>query len=181
MDRGSYSPASGLRRDSGGFEAMAATRPELLLHGAQAVPWSISPDGPAIAIFPDQSRDRLRHLDAPAGPLGPLHPKPGKPEPFLRTKFHEACPSFSPDGRWVAYFSNDRARTRSLCGPPRARRANGRSRAAAARSPPGPRMAASCTTKASTIGSRSWITPRRARPLKREGRGSGRAVIAERV
>ena len=31
----------------------------------------------------------------------------GKPEPFLQTPFDERHPSFSPDGRWMAYDSNE--------------------------------------------------------------------------
>src|SRR5262249_32867370 len=33
--------------------------------------------------------------------------KPGKPTPFLNTSFSETFPMFSPDGRWVAYFSDE--------------------------------------------------------------------------
>jgi serine/threonine-protein kinase len=31
----------------------------------------------------------------------------GKPEPFLQTPFQERQPAFSPDGRWLAYASNE--------------------------------------------------------------------------
>ncbi|MBI1896075.1 MAG: PD40 domain-containing protein [Acidobacteria bacterium] len=34
-------------------------------------------------------------------------PKPGRPEPFLTTPFLEWAPAFSPDGRWLAYSSNE--------------------------------------------------------------------------
>src|SRR5262249_22214028 len=37
----------------------------------------------------------------------PDRPKPGKPEPFLRTPADERVSSFSPDGRWIAYRSNE--------------------------------------------------------------------------
>jgi Tol biopolymer transport system component len=33
-----------------------------------------------------------------------------KPAPFLRTQFNECCGRFSPDGRWVAYESNQSGR-----------------------------------------------------------------------
>ena len=33
--------------------------------------------------------------------------KAGKPKPFLNNSFTEAAPSFSPDGRWLAYQSNE--------------------------------------------------------------------------
>ena len=34
-----------------------------------------------------------------------------EPEPFLKTRFNEAWPTFSPDGRWLAYASNETGRT----------------------------------------------------------------------
>jgi Tol biopolymer transport system component len=39
-------------------------------------------------------------------------PSPGsgqvrKAQPFLRTRFDESVPRFSPDGRWLAYISNE--------------------------------------------------------------------------
>jgi len=37
----------------------------------------------------------------------PDRPKPGKPELFLRTPADELVPRFSPDGRWIAYRSNE--------------------------------------------------------------------------
>jgi Tol biopolymer transport system component len=35
---------------------------------------------------------------------------PRQPEPFLRTRFDEDLPLFSPDGRWLAYRSNESGR-----------------------------------------------------------------------
>ena len=34
----------------------------------------------------------------------------GKPEVFLKTPFQERSPMFSPDGRWLAYMSNESGR-----------------------------------------------------------------------
>ena len=82
--------------------------PELLIASDhQVVPWSFSPDGRRLLYFeiaPDSAYD-LWIL--PIDVSNPAHPKAGKPEPFLRTQFNEASPSFSPDGRWVTYFSNE--------------------------------------------------------------------------
>jgi serine/threonine-protein kinase len=36
--------------------------------------------------------------------------KPGKPTVFLNSPFVELEPMFSPDGRWIAYFSNETGR-----------------------------------------------------------------------
>jgi serine/threonine-protein kinase len=36
--------------------------------------------------------------------------KPGKPTVFLKTRFDERNPMFSPDGRWIAYQSNESGR-----------------------------------------------------------------------
>jgi len=33
--------------------------------------------------------------------------KPGEPKPFVNSAFSEARPTFSPDGRWLAYVSNE--------------------------------------------------------------------------
>jgi Tol biopolymer transport system component len=40
----------------------------------------------------------------------PEHPKPSKPELFLRTPSVEREPAFSPDDRWIAYMSNESGR-----------------------------------------------------------------------
>jgi WD40-like Beta Propeller Repeat len=37
----------------------------------------------------------------------PDHPKAGQPVPFLRTPATEGFGFFSPDGRWIAYYSNE--------------------------------------------------------------------------
>jgi serine/threonine-protein kinase len=37
----------------------------------------------------------------------PDHPKPGKPEPFAQTVANEVQPALSPDGRWMAYASDE--------------------------------------------------------------------------
>jgi hypothetical protein len=40
----------------------------------------------------------------------PDHPKAAKPELFLRTPSNEAAPAVSPDGRWIAYASDESGR-----------------------------------------------------------------------
>jgi serine/threonine-protein kinase len=48
----------------------------------------------------------------------PDHPKPGKPEPFLTDPVTaEVDPAFSPDGKFVAYASNDPSPTQVFVRP----------------------------------------------------------------
>jgi Tol biopolymer transport system component len=42
--------------------------------------------------------------------LGVLRLSDRKAEPFLRTPFNESAPRFSPDGRWLAYASDESGR-----------------------------------------------------------------------
>jgi len=42
---------------------------------------------------------------------GPDHPRLGQRKPFLETPFITILPTFSPDGRWIAYTSGEPGRT----------------------------------------------------------------------
>ena len=71
------------------------------------VPISWSPDGKVLAFYelgPETGWD-LWTLPMEEDGVGGL--KPGKPAPFLITPFLERHPAFSPDGRWIAYNSNE--------------------------------------------------------------------------
>lgn len=73
----------------------------------EGAPNSVSPDGRRLALEllnPDANNDiwTLPLEDDGAG-----HLKPGRPEPFLRTPASEEAPAFSPDGRWLAYESDE--------------------------------------------------------------------------
>jgi serine/threonine protein kinase/Tol biopolymer transport system component len=73
-------------------------------------PSSWSTDGQLLAfheVNPATQRDIwvLRMGDSSAG-SGQVR----KAQPFLRTRFDEAGPRFSPDGRWLAYISNESGR-----------------------------------------------------------------------
>ena len=80
---------------------------QLLAAQNNMVPWSLSPDERHLAyheLGPETGYDIWTvTLDTSA----PDHPKAGKPEPFLRTPSDERVPTFSPDGRWIAYRSDE--------------------------------------------------------------------------
>jgi serine/threonine-protein kinase len=73
---------------------------------AVQVPWSVAPDGRRLAYYernPDSGFDLWTvALAAPDESLAI-----GTPEPLLRTPLFEVYPSFSADGRWITYSSNE--------------------------------------------------------------------------
>jgi Tol biopolymer transport system component/class 3 adenylate cyclase/tRNA A-37 threonylcarbamoyl transferase component Bud32 len=69
-------------------------------------PWSFTPDGKRLAFFeasPGTTND-LWTVPLASDDAGP---SAGKPEVLLQTPADERFPSFSPDGRWLAYTSNE--------------------------------------------------------------------------
>jgi len=70
------------------------------------VPWSFSPDG-RLAYFEHNSETGYDIWTLRLDTSDPDHPRPGKPEPFLATPATETTPMFSPDGRWIAYTSDE--------------------------------------------------------------------------
>ena len=71
-----------------------------------AFPCSFSPDGKRLAYF-QLNADGHREIWTALVEGDRDHPRLGKPQAFLRTSFSEAYPAFSPDGRWLAYSSNE--------------------------------------------------------------------------
>jgi Tol biopolymer transport system component len=73
---------------------------------SMVVPWSFAPGGKRLAYYAESP---VTHFDLWTLPLesagGQL--QTGKPEPFLQTKAVETYPSFSPDGHWLAYDSDE--------------------------------------------------------------------------
>jgi serine/threonine protein kinase/Tol biopolymer transport system component len=67
-------------------------------------PSSWSPDGEILAFVED-------HADIEAGyDIQLLHVRDRKVTPFLNSRFDEKYPDISPDGRWIAYTSNESGR-----------------------------------------------------------------------
>jgi serine/threonine-protein kinase len=82
-------------------------KPQRLTHSEhQQTPFSISPDGKRLAF---QELNNPNGLDLWTLPLeaGTAGLQAGKAVPFLQTQFSEREPSFSADGRWLAYTSNE--------------------------------------------------------------------------
>ena len=78
---------------------------ELLWHaGLNGYPWDWSPDGKFI-VYSDYA-DKTNY-DLWLLPLAGEH----KPVPYLQTPFNEAHGQFSPDGRWMAYASDESGHT----------------------------------------------------------------------
>ena len=102
-------------------------QPERLAQSDNARPGSWSPDGKTLAFF-ETAGQTLTDL------LTLTLDGDRKPQVFLRTPARESYPEFSPDGRWLAYQSDETGRHRDVgASLPRYAVENGRSRAAGVR------------------------------------------------
>ena len=94
-----------------GLDWMRSDVPGSVVHlldsAENLVAWSFSPDGRHLAYFSRNPKTGFDLWTLPLDLTDPDHPKPGKPEPFLQTPADEIAPRFSPDGRWIAYRSNE--------------------------------------------------------------------------
>ena len=88
-------------RSDGSGEAQRLTDGSL-----NETPYSFSPDGKRLALQ-QMGNDRSMDLFTAPVEIDSAHPRLGKPELFLGTPFAETLPAFSPDGRWLAYRSNE--------------------------------------------------------------------------
>ena len=74
------------------------------------IPYSFSPDGRRLAYAEQGTETGFDLWTLPLDLSDPHRPRPGKPEPFLRTAANKFWPAFSPDGRWIAYQSDESGR-----------------------------------------------------------------------
>ena len=80
---------------------------EILLAGSY-LPDSISPDGRLLLYQGVDAATRRNDLWILPDPLG--HPGEAKPYLFLHSQFNAQEGQFSPDGRWIAYSSDESGR-----------------------------------------------------------------------
>lgn len=82
-----------------------AGEPRELIKSEEAmIPYSFSPDGPQLAYAAGSTGAGFALYTVRLDTAVPEHPKPGQAELFLRGAYNAA---FSPDGRWIAYSSNE--------------------------------------------------------------------------
>jgi len=97
------SPAPGLYwiRSDGSGEAQRLTDGKV-----NDFPYSFSPDGKRLT-FNRNGNGGSQDIFTAFIERNPVHMRLGKAELFLGTPFNEEYPAFSPDGRWLAYDSNE--------------------------------------------------------------------------
>jgi Tol biopolymer transport system component len=98
-----------VRADGGG-------EPQRLLEGkaeTNRTMDSFFPDGKRVSYSAEGPETKMDTYTVPLDLSDPEHPKAGKPEAFLHTPASEVWARFSPDGRWMAYTS-DESGTREL-------------------------------------------------------------------
>jgi Tol biopolymer transport system component len=69
----------------------------------ELVPGSFSPDGTLLAYMTIDQAERADILVVPFGADGPA----GEPVRFTETPYSEVAPSISPNGKWIAYASDE--------------------------------------------------------------------------
>jgi serine/threonine-protein kinase len=97
----SSGPSIWATRSDGAGQPRPLTQGSILQH-----PWSFTADGKRLAFHqgdPKTSYD-LWTVPVESDDAGM---RAGKPEVFLQSPADERCPSFSPDGRWMAYMSTE--------------------------------------------------------------------------
>jgi serine/threonine-protein kinase len=103
-----YATLTGRSESIGWIRADGAREPYRLLDTKNQVRlYSFSPDGKRLAYAEDNPETGVDIWTLPLDLSDPEQPKPGKPERFLRPSGVKLEPAFSPDGRWIAYQSQE--------------------------------------------------------------------------
>ena len=88
--------------------ADGAGQPQVLQAGrTMQLPTAFSPDGTRLAYFQPDPNPQIWSVPIEADGDGL---RAGKPERFLTTRYHDRDGSVSPDGRWLAYMSDESGR-----------------------------------------------------------------------
>ena len=119
-------------------------------------PFSVTPDGKRLAWGELMASGGFALWTAPLE-SGGTGLRAGKPEVFLQNSFDNRQPAFSPDGRWLAYSSDESGTYQVSSGPSRTREASGKSPAPAASSRSGRGMGTSYSSVRKRTG--SWWRP----------------------
>jgi Tol biopolymer transport system component len=77
--------------------------------GISVIPYSVSPDGRYIAYMRSDSKSNTG-IDIWALPMFPDKAGDQKPFPVVATNFQDVAPSFSADGKWLAYANDETGR-----------------------------------------------------------------------
>ena len=97
----------------GGMSAIDVARPDapraLSKSAGIQVPWSLSPGGQRLAYYEFTPGTAFDLWTVPVR-VSASGLALGEPEPFVRSNAFEVYPDFSPDGRWIAYSSNETGR-----------------------------------------------------------------------
>ena len=88
------------RADGGGQPQSLVSRRSI------AFPFSFSPDGSRVAFYEVSGTPQIWTVPIEYGD----GLKAGAPERYMTTQFADTTPKFSPDGRWMAYESNETGR-----------------------------------------------------------------------
>jgi serine/threonine protein kinase/Tol biopolymer transport system component len=111
-----FSSASGF--SLGWMRADGAGETQRLLDSKNLlVPYSFFPDGLRLAYFELNPESGWDIWTLPLDLSDLDRPKPGKKHIFLRTASNELNPAVSPDGRWIAYQSDELGRYEVYVGP----------------------------------------------------------------